>query len=95
MRVVRRVSSIVAVSVIGSLLVVAGIVMLVTPGPGLLAIVAGLAVLAREFGWARRLLDRTGQRIAARRGRRHDTVVPLPTDPSDGDGGTSSQRRVA
>lgn len=32
--------------------------MLVTPGPGWLTIGLGLAVLAAEFVWARRLLDR-------------------------------------
>jgi xanthosine utilization system XapX-like protein len=32
--------------------------MLALPGPGLLAIVAGLGMLAGEFQWARRLLDR-------------------------------------
>jgi hypothetical protein len=32
--------------------------MLITPGPGLLVIVAGLSVLAAEFVWARRLLDK-------------------------------------
>jgi len=36
----------------------AGLAMLALPGPGWLTIAAGLAVLAREFSWARRLLDR-------------------------------------
>lgn len=35
-----------------------GITMIVTPGPGLLVILIGLGVLAAEFVWARRLLDR-------------------------------------
>jgi hypothetical protein len=30
--------------------------MIVLPGPGLLVIIAGLAVLATEYVWARRLL---------------------------------------
>jgi uncharacterized protein (TIGR02611 family) len=38
-------------------LLLAGIVMLVFPGPGLVTIAAGLAILAREFQWARTLLD--------------------------------------
>lgn len=42
----------------GFTLLLAGIVMLVTPGPGWLAIVGGLAMLAAEFVWARRLLNR-------------------------------------
>ena len=41
----------------GFALLVLGGVMLVTPGPGWLAIAAGLALLATEFVWAKRLLD--------------------------------------
>ncbi len=47
----------IAVFVLGNLLLVAGVVMLVVPGPGLLVIIAGLAVLATEFTWAEHLLD--------------------------------------
>jgi uncharacterized protein (TIGR02611 family) len=36
----------------------AGILMLVLPGPGLVVIALALAMLASEFVWARRLLDR-------------------------------------
>ena len=43
---------------VGSGLVLAGIAMLVLPGPGWLAIFAGLAVLAAEFAWAETLLGR-------------------------------------
>lgn len=46
------------VLVVGMTLLLAGIVMLITPGPGLLVIVAGLSLLAAEFVWARRLLDK-------------------------------------
>ena len=35
-----------------------GIVMLVTPGPGWLVIFLGLGLLAAEFVWAKRLMDR-------------------------------------
>ena len=42
----------------GGALLVAGIVMLVLPGPGWLTIFGGLAILAGEFLWARKLLDR-------------------------------------
>jgi len=34
------------------------VVMLVTPGPGMLVIFLGLGLLAAEFVWARRLMDR-------------------------------------
>lgn len=45
------------VTVIGALVIIAGLIMLVAPGPGLVAIVAGLAILATEYAWAERWLD--------------------------------------
>jgi uncharacterized protein (TIGR02611 family) len=46
----------------GSAVLLAGVVMLVTPGPALLVIPLGLAMLALEFSWAERLLDRALER---------------------------------
>lgn len=46
------------VFVIGGTVVSAGVAMLVLPGPAIVVIPAGLAILATEFAWARRLLDR-------------------------------------
>ncbi len=45
-------------TVIGFTIVLFGCIMLVTPGPGLAVIVLGLAILATEFVWARRLMKR-------------------------------------
>jgi uncharacterized protein (TIGR02611 family) len=62
---VRRVFLIIA----GFTLLLAGVIMLVTPGPGLLVIFLGLGLLAAEFVWARRLMDRIkreGGRLADR-----------------------------
>jgi uncharacterized protein (TIGR02611 family) len=47
------------VLVAGAAVVGAGVTMLVMPGPGLLVIIVGLAILATEFAWAERMLDRT------------------------------------
>jgi uncharacterized protein (TIGR02611 family) len=55
------------VLVVGLVLIAAGLVMLVTPGPGIAAILAGLALLATEFEWARRLLHWFRQRFDAAR----------------------------
>lgn len=49
-------------TVFGFTLLAIGVVMLVTPGPGWVVIFAGLAVLAAEYLWARRLLDRLKDR---------------------------------
>lgn len=42
----------------GMAVVLAGIAMLVLPGPGIAGIVLGLAILATEFVWAQRLLKK-------------------------------------
>jgi uncharacterized protein (TIGR02611 family) len=42
----------------GFTLLALGVIMVVTPGPGWLTILLALGVLAAEFVWARRLLDR-------------------------------------
>ncbi|MCW2574434.1 MAG: putative transrane protein [Modestobacter sp.] len=47
----------VAVAVLGGLLTLAGIALLVLPGPGFVLVAAGLAVLATQFEWARKPLD--------------------------------------
>ena len=47
-------------TVIGFTIILIGVIMLVTPGPGIAAIVGGLAILATEFVWAKRLLNRFG-----------------------------------
>jgi uncharacterized protein (TIGR02611 family) len=40
-----------------------GVALLVLPGPGLLVIALGLAMLALEFAWAERWLERTLDRL--------------------------------
>jgi uncharacterized protein (TIGR02611 family) len=55
------------VLVVGLTLVAAGVVMLVVPGPGIAAILAGLALLSTEFAWARRLLAHARRRFDAAR----------------------------
>jgi uncharacterized protein (TIGR02611 family) len=55
----------IAVLVVGVAVVGAGIVMLPLPGPGMLVIILGFAILATEFAWAERALDRTTGTAAA------------------------------
>lgn len=54
MRTVKRV----AVLVVGTLVILVGVAMIVLPGPAFLVIPAGFAILATEFSWARRWLDK-------------------------------------
>lgn len=44
------------IGMIGTLVVVTGVVLLPLPGPGWLVIFIGLAIIASEFAWAARLL---------------------------------------
>jgi UPF0716 family protein affecting phage T7 exclusion len=44
--------------VVGFTMLLLGGIMLVTPGPGLATIIFGLVLLAAEFVWAQRLLNR-------------------------------------
>lgn len=53
-----------SVAAVGFTILAVGVVMLVTPGPGLLVIIAGLAILAHEFAWAARALEKAKQRAA-------------------------------
>lgn len=46
------------VGVIGGTIILFGLALLVLPGPAFLVIPLGLAILATEFAWARRLVRR-------------------------------------
>ena len=54
----------IAVFVAGMTVLLAGVAMLALPGPGLLVIVGGLAILATEFVWAERALDKAKSKAA-------------------------------
>ncbi|GAB4010860.1 PGPGW domain-containing protein [Nocardioides ultimimeridianus] len=43
--------------ILGWLLLAAGVAALILPGPGLLLLFAGLAVLSRQYAWARRWVE--------------------------------------
>jgi stage V sporulation protein SpoVS len=47
----------IAIAALGGLLTLAGIALLVLPGPGFVLVAAGLAVLATRFSWAQKPLD--------------------------------------
>ncbi|MFF5260235.1 PGPGW domain-containing protein [Actinomadura viridis] len=55
----------VAVAVSGVALILAGIVMMVLPGPGVVAILAGLGLLGTEFPAARRVSERVNGYVRA------------------------------
>lgn len=53
-KIVRKV----VIAVIGVSVLLIGAAMIFLPGPAIIVIPAGLAILATEFGWARILLSR-------------------------------------
>ena len=53
---------------VGAALVAAGLAMLVLPGPGILVVALGFAVLGTEYAWAAAALERT-KHTAERAGR--------------------------
>lgn len=44
--------------VMGFTVLLLGLIMLVTPGPGIVTIILGLAILGTEFVWAKKLMKR-------------------------------------
>lgn len=75
----------------GFTLLVLGVAMLVLPGPGMLTIVLALGILAAEYVWARRLLDRLkeqGDRLRNSIFQRDKTPAPV-NSPSSAPAGNS------
>ena len=56
----------IVVGVVGATVLLIGVVMLVTPGPALVVIPVGLAILSIEFTWARAWLRRLRESISNR-----------------------------
>lgn len=69
LRFIGRNSKRVAVTVVGVVLVVGGLALLVLPGPGIVVVVLGFAVLGTEYAWAKAGLEKT-KKMADAAGRR-------------------------
>ncbi len=54
----------IGVGVVGTVVLVLGVVLLPAPGPGWLIIFLGLGILASEFTWAERLLGYARRRVS-------------------------------
>jgi uncharacterized protein (TIGR02611 family) len=54
----------VPVAALGFTVVLIGLALLVLPGPGLLVMAVGFGMLALEFAWAERVLERTLERMS-------------------------------
>lgn len=60
----------IVIGVVGVSVVLVGVIMLITPGPAIVVIPAGLAILSLEFAFARRILKRFKERFDEMRGSR-------------------------
>jgi uncharacterized protein (TIGR02611 family) len=58
-----RLTEQIVIGVVGAAVVLVGLVLVPLPGPGWLIVLAGLAILAVEFAWARHLLEFTRARL--------------------------------
>jgi uncharacterized protein (TIGR02611 family) len=66
-KVARRI----AVGVVGFTVLLLGVIMIVTPGPAVLLIPGGLAILGIEFAWARHWLRKARQTISNQNAKNH------------------------
>lgn len=61
----------IVIAVVGSTVVLLGVVMLVTPGPAIVVIPVGLAILSLEFAFARRWLAKLRETISRKNATDH------------------------
>ncbi len=57
----------IAIGVIGFTIILIGIILIVLPGPAFIVIPLGLGVLALEFEWARRMLQKVKEKVARKK----------------------------
>lgn len=62
------------IGLMGGTVLLIGIIMLVTPGPAIVVIPVGLAILATEFAWAKHYKDKLEEKWHALRNRRKKVV---------------------
>jgi uncharacterized protein (TIGR02611 family) len=74
----------IAVSVAGLVLLLLGLAMMVLPGPGVLFLIAGLAVLATEYVWAQRMLNYAKQKAEQAKNKVLGRKPPADPDVPDG-----------
>jgi uncharacterized protein (TIGR02611 family) len=80
----------IAVTVAGLVLLAAGLAMMVLPGPGILVIIAGLAVLATEYVWAQRMLNYAKDKAEQAKNRVLRRGVQTPPPPEDPEVGSQA-----
>jgi hypothetical protein len=72
MKLLRRI----LIALVGGTVLLVGIALIVLPGPAILVIPAGLAILALEFAWAKHWLDKVRRYMPGKK-----EVIPAPVPP--------------
>ncbi len=57
-----RIAKRIVIGIVGGTILAMGIVMMITPGPGIAAVLVGLGILGVEFAWARHWLKKVKQK---------------------------------
>jgi uncharacterized protein (TIGR02611 family) len=83
-RFIARNAKRVAITIAGFLVVLAGAALLVLPGPGIVVIIAGLAILATQYVWAERLLKLAKEKANQAK----DAILRKKDDPEPDEKGT-------
>ena len=73
------------IGVVGGTVLLIGIIMIVTPGPAVVFIPMGLAILASEFVWAQVLLEKVRERIKQAAARKNGGKPAAEKNPLDKD----------
>jgi len=68
LQVTYKIARRIAVAVIGTTVLLLGVIMLITPGPAFVVIPTGLAILGLEFAWARQWLNKVRETISRKAG---------------------------
>ena len=71
MRLLKRI----LIAVAGGSVLLAGVIMIVLPGPAIVVIPAGLAILAVEFAWAREVLHKIRRYLPKRKGSKSESEM--------------------
>jgi hypothetical protein len=66
------------IALVGGTVLLIGIALIFLPGPAILVIPAGLAILAIEFAWAKHWLNKVRQYMPGKKKEPSDTPAPAP-----------------
>ena len=76
MKLLRRI----LIAFVGGTVLLIGLAMIVLPGPAILVVPAGLAILAIEFAWARRWLNKVRQYMPGKKNGMPDESASPPNE---------------